>query len=87
MSEVKKNKRGRKAFKPWNKANLLWKTSTNREIAEVVGCSVVAVHLKRKAKIAAEIEAGRDGSKYECNRPRYSRAKFLQKKGEDAPKG
>lgn len=81
MSEEKKVKRGRPMVEVdgklvakkinWSKANLLWHDMTNRDIAEKLGCSTVAVFLKRKGMI-------KDGKHVECARKKFARAKCLK---------
>lgn len=84
-----KSKRGpgRPATTKWSKANLVWKSKSNAEIARMLGVTPAAVCTKRKSLITADMLAGGDGSKFQPKEGvRYRRdKKETSKKGAEAP--
>ena len=90
---MKKVKNMRGPGKPptikWNKANLVWKTKSNSEIARMLGCTSAAVCTKRKNLILAEKLKGDEGKpeKYQTKEGvRYRRNK-VSEKGAETPAG
>jgi hypothetical protein len=86
-TSTKKRGRGKPPTIAWNTVGLLWKSHTNREIADKLGCTQPSVFVKRRNLIAnAEKKAvaeGKDAAKavahYTCNKKAYTRSRFLVK--------